>query len=138
MRILVDTNIVMDILLKREPRFEASYGAIRYAIEQGCECFISAATVADIFYLIQRELKNVDEARKSIERMLTLFEIADVQDTDIRSAPSSSMHDFEAAVVHAIAVRYRADMILTRNTKDFTETSMPIYTPGEFMERANN
>ena len=138
MRILVDTNTVMDILLKREPHFEASYGAIRYATEQGYECFISASAVTDIFYLIRRELKSVDEARKSIDRLLTLFEIADVQDTDIRNALSSSMHDFEDAVVHAIALRYRTDMILTRNTKDFTETSMPIYTPSEFLERANS
>ena len=138
MRILVDTNIVMDILLKREPHFEASYSAVRYATEQGYECFLSASAITDIFYLIRRELKNVDEARKSIERLLTLFEIADVQDVDIRNALSSTMDDFEDAVVHAIAARYRADMIITRNTKDFKETSVPVYTPGEFMERANS
>lgn len=135
MRIVVDTNVVMDILIKREPFFQASYDAIRHAVEQGFECLVSASAITDIFYLLRREMKDAAQVRQSLERLLTLFDVADVLGMDIQTALSSDMNDFEDAVIHAVAMRYGADAILTRNARDFRNASMDVCCPAVFLAR---
>ena len=56
MRILIDTNVILDILQKREPFFADSYRALRKAIENDAECLISASTATDIFYMLRKSL----------------------------------------------------------------------------------
>lgn len=135
MRIIVDTNVIMDILLKREPFFQASYGALKAAAEQNVECLVSASAVTDIFYLLRRGLKDNIMATQALERLLQIVNVADVLEMDIRTALSSHMKDFEDAVVHAVAARNDAELILTRNVKDFTEATVKVLTPKEFLEQ---
>lgn len=135
MRIIVDTNVIMDILLKREPFFEASYGALKAVAEQNMECLVSASAVTDIFYLLRRGLKDNTMAMQALERLLQIVNIADVLEMDIRTALSSHMKDFEDAVVHAVAARNDAELILTRNAKDFIEATVRVLTPKEFLEQ---
>lgn len=134
MRILIDTNVILDILIRREPFFEASYGALKQAAVNDVECLVSAAAVTDIFYLLRKELGDTGKARESLERLLQLVLIADVSALDIQTALSDSRPDFEDAVVHAVASRNRADYILTRNTKDFEGTAVPAITPQDFLK----
>ncbi|NLY53384.1 MAG: PIN domain-containing protein [Firmicutes bacterium] len=134
MRILVDTNIVLDILLKREPFFESSYEALKQALENDVACFISASAITDIFYLLRKGLGDTCKAKEGIERLLQLLSIADVQLVDIQTALSDAMPDFEDAVVHAVAYRYKVDYILTRNTKDFIGKAVPAISPQCFVK----
>lgn len=134
MRIMIDTNVVLDILLKREPFFEASYGALKQAMVNDSECLVSAAAVTDIFYLLHKELHDTGKAKEGLERLLRLILVADVLALDIRTAISDSMSDFEDAVVHAVAARNKADYILTRNPRDFEGSTVPAITPQDFLE----
>ena len=121
MRIVVDTNVMMDILQRREPFFADSYQAIHSIIQEDGECMLSASAATDIFYLLRKALQSPQQAR---ERLAGL---------DIHTALSRPMADFEDAVVDAVAERNEADYILTRNKKDFAGSVIPAVTPTEFL-----
>lgn len=119
MRIMVDTNVLLDILQKREPFFADSYRAIRKAIEADAECLFSASAVTDIFYLLRKALQSPQQARERVEQLAALVTFADVTGMDIHTALSREMPDFEDAVVDAVAERNEADCILTRQHERF-------------------
>ena len=64
MKILVDTNVILDILQKREPFFTDSYQALHKAIEADAECLLSASAVTDIFYILRKALQSPQMAKK--------------------------------------------------------------------------
>ena len=69
MRIVIDTNVVMDILLKRMPFFHDSYAALVQVIERGGVCVLSASAATDVFYLLRQALKDATKARAYLEAM---------------------------------------------------------------------
>ena len=119
MRILIDTNVILDILQKREPFFADSYRALRKAIESDAECLLSASAATDIFYMLRKALGSAQQAKEQIEKLAQLVSFADVQGMDIHTALMREMPDFEDAVVDAVAERNGASYILTRNIKAF-------------------
>ena len=134
MRILIDTNIILDIVQKREPFFADSYQALRKAIEADAECLISASAATDIFYMFRKAFQSAQQAKERIEQLSQIVTFADVQGADIHTALTRSMPDFEDAVVDAVAERSDASYILTRNIKDFAGSSVPAITPTEFLK----
>ncbi|MHB1154854.1 MAG: PIN domain-containing protein [Eubacteriales bacterium] len=133
MKILIDTNVILDIFLKREPFFLQSYEAIKKAAVNDIECLFSATAATDVFYLLRKGLQDVDKAKECMERLLQLVIIADVLALDIQNALSDSIPDFEDAVVHAVAARNNVDYILTRNTVDSEGSLIPAITPQQFI-----
>ena len=110
MKILVDTNVIIDIFTKREPWFKNSYQSLSIAVETDKnELFISASCITDIFYLLRKSLNDKDKTKSCIERLSRLCTIADVTSTDIQTALNSEMDDFEDAVVDSVAHRHGAD-----------------------------
>lgn len=65
MRILIDTNIILDIVQKREPFFAYSYQALRKAVEADAECFISASAATDIFYMLRKSFHSAEKSKKT-------------------------------------------------------------------------
>ena len=135
MKILIDTNVVLDIVQKREPFFADSYQALRKAILASVECLISTSAATDIFYMLRKALPSAGEAKKRIEQLSQIATFSDVQGADIHTALMHSMSDFEDAVVDAVAQRSGASYILTRNVKDFAGSSVPAITPTEFLKK---
>lgn len=129
MKILIDTNVIVDILQKREPFFVDSYHALRKAIENNVDCMISASAVTDIFYMLRKSLGSNHQAKEQIERLAQLVDFADVQGMDIHTALMRTMPDFEDAV----AERNGANYILTRNIKDFTDSVVTAILPADFL-----
>lgn len=135
MRILIDTNVILDIFQKREPFFADSYQALHKAIEADAECLISASAATDIFYILRKFLKSTEQAKERIEQLSQLVTFADVQGMDIHTALMRSMPDFEDAAADAVAERSGASCILTRNIKDFAGSSVPAITPTDFLKK---
>lgn len=135
MKILIDTNVILDIFQKREPFFSDSYQALRKAIQVEFECLLSASSVTDIYYMLRKFLKSADQAKERIQQLSKLVTFADVQGMDIQTALMRTMPDFEDAVVDAVAERNHADYILTRNIKDFTGAAVPAITPTDFLKQ---
>ena len=134
MKLLIDTNIVMDILLKREPSFQDSYQAIHKAAQEKDICYLATSAVTDIFYILRKALGSKEEARKILYRLTELFIFADVLSNDVLTALSSELVDFEDAIVETIAVRGKMNYILTRNIKDFDRSKVKAITPGEYLK----
>lgn len=135
MRILIDTNVILDILQKREPFFADSYRALRKAIESDSECLLSASAATDIFYMLRKALGSAQQAKEQIEQLAQLVSFADVQGMDIHTALMREMPDFEDAVVDAVAERNGASYILTRNIKDFAGSVVPAILPVDFLDK---
>ena len=134
MRIMIDTNVVLDVLLEREPFFEDSYEVIRLSALERVEGYVSSSAATDIYYLLRRELKDRQAAKDALEKVLQLVNIADALGEDVYAAIASNMAYFEDALVAAVAERCRMDYIVTRNTKDFRESPVKALTPWEFLD----
>jgi len=135
MRVYFDTNIVVDILLKREPFFITSFEVLTRVAKGYAEGFIGANAIVDIFYIVNKNLKNRDETINSIFDVLEILSIADTTAQDIYNAKHLDMPDYEDAVVAAIALRENASCIVTRNTADYANSPVPAITPEDFIAR---
>lgn len=135
MRVLIDTNVILDILQNREPFFTDSYRALRRALENDAECLISASAATDIFYVLRKSLGSAQQAKEHIDQLAQVVSFADVQGMDIHTALMRAMPDFEDAVVDAMAERSGASYILTRNIKDFTGSVVPAILPADFLNK---
>ena len=133
MKLLIDTNVILDILMRRDPFFSNSYQAIRSAIEANTACYLSASAATDIFYVLRKHLKSPAEAKSRLHDLSQLVQFTDVQPMDINEALFAELSDFEDAVVDAVAARIGANYILTRNIKDFYGSNIRAVTPTEYL-----
>lgn len=135
MKIMIDTNVVLDVFLKREPFFAASYEVIKLSALEKHEGFVSASAATDIFYLLRRSLKDAAKVTESMEKLLQLVGIADALGEDVHAAVASNMTDFEDALVASIAERCQMAYIITRNVKDYAESPVKAITPEDFLKQ---
>lgn len=134
MRVLVDTNIILDDLLEREP-FVRDAKALLQAIEdQQIQGYITATTLTDIFY-IARKNKGIQKARQDIFDLLALMQVCAVDRSILETAILSNLPDFEDAVQIACALNENLDAIITRDTQDFADASLQILSAGELLQR---
>ncbi|MGK7890878.1 MAG: PIN domain-containing protein [Leptolyngbyaceae cyanobacterium] len=128
MKVLIDTNVIVDVALKRQPFYADSLRVLTLAYQGSIEALISASTVTDIYYLIRKAKGH--EATLDFLRIVTAFcQIATVDRTVIANALRSSLKDFEDAVQYESALASQLDAIVTRNPQDFANQSLPIFTP---------
>lgn len=131
-KVLFDTNIILDIALKREAFFEDAFNLFNLIDQKKIFGNITATTITDIYYISKRERGH----DKSIEFLKSLVEVVEVIGIDkdiIIQALFSEMKDFEDAVQTSAAELNDIEIIITRNKKDFTNTSLKILTPNEFL-----
>jgi predicted nucleic acid-binding protein len=129
-RVLFDTNVVLDVLLDRQP-FSSMAAQLFARVERGqlAGC-LGATTVTTLFYLAVK-VNGVGSAREQIRHLLELFEVAPVDRTVLEAALSSAFSDFEDGVLHEAGSQYGIDGIVTRNGADFAHAQVPIFSPAE-------
>jgi predicted nucleic acid-binding protein len=131
-KILVDTNVVLDLLLDRPP-FSDSAARIFSLVENSeVEAFLCATTVTTINYLLTQSVSR-PAAKKALQKLLELFEIAPVNRSVLEEALQSRMTDFEDAVLAHAANLVGATAVVTRNTKDFRNSPVKALDPAEFL-----
>lgn len=134
MRILIDTNIVLDLILEREPFVETAI-ALFEKIEQGkLEGYLAATTITNIFYII-RKTEGREVALDAINRLLIGLQFCAVDRQTIATALSLELKDFEDSIQLACATLYQLDAIVTRDRKDFMNSNLPIYSPTELLNQ---
>jgi len=132
MKILVDTNVILDVLLDRQP-FSGPASRLFALIENSVvEAFLSATTVTTVDYLLNQSLSRAD-ARRALVRLLELFEVAPVNRSVIEEALQSRMTDFEDAVLAHAANLVGVAAVVTRNTKDFKFSPVKALDPIEIL-----
>ena len=132
MKVLVDTNIVLDVLLSREPFAGPAAEIFALAEQSRMDAFLCATTITTIDYLLGRSLP-ARAARGALRKLLRLFEVATVNRSVIERALASRIGDFEDAVLTASGQEAGVDCIVTRNTKDFAGSGMRVFDPAEFL-----
>ena len=132
MRVLVDTNVVLDVLLCRRPFAEAAARIFALVEESRIEGFLCATTVTTVDYLLGQSLAS-DEARAALQRLLDLFEVSPVNRPVLEQALRSEISDFEDAVTEQSARLVSADVIITRNLADFQKSSVTVFDPPELL-----
>jgi predicted nucleic acid-binding protein len=136
LKILVDTDVVLDLLLDRRS-FSASAAAV-FALVEGSrvEAALCATTVTTIDYLLKQSV-SPRQARRALKGLLDLFDIAPVNRPVLEQAFHSDISDFEDAVLAHSAALIGADFIITRNMKDFRGSPIPAIDPNEFIAMAD-
>ncbi len=134
MKALIDTCIVMDFLQKREPFADTACKIFRAAAMELFSGYITAKSATDIYYLTHRCIHNDQASRSKLNQLLSIIGMLDSAADDVFHAISSETSDFEDAVMIETAIRSHMDCIITRNTKDYTKSLVPVYTPEQFIE----
>lgn len=127
-RLLFDTNVLLDVLLDREPHVKASSAAWAIVENRQATGLIAAHAVTTIHYLIAKEM-GMRQANQAVEALLSVFEVAAVTHQVIQEALQLVSPDFEDAVVAAAARAARCDWILTRDPKGFRNSPVPSGKP---------
>jgi predicted nucleic acid-binding protein len=135
MRVLIDTNIVLDFLLQRKPFFQDSellFQAINAGQVVG---YVTATTLTDIFYISRKHTRSIEQARQAVSETLTAMVICSVNRSVLESAFRSGLPDFEDAVQIFCAVDQGLDAILTRDAQGFLSSSVPVLSTQELLQR---
>jgi predicted nucleic acid-binding protein len=134
-RVLIDTNIVLDYLLERE-QFLKDAEALFNAIDSGQVIgYVTATTLTDIFYIARRQTRSVELARQAVSTTLAVMVIASVNRAILEAAFASELADFEDAVQIHCAVSQGLDAIVTRNTHDFSGSVIPVLSVPQLLKR---
>ena len=133
MRILFDTNIILDRLLDRQPYALVAARLIEYARQGQLDGVLCATTVTTIYYFISKRFSEV-ESRQHLRALFDMFYIAPVRTDILQDALISDLPDYEDAVLHEAAQRMRADGIVTRDRLGFQNAALQLFAPDELME----
>ena len=133
MNILIDTNVALDIALKRPNFFKTSKEAVQNAILHSHRLFFLSSSVTDYYYILKKNKISKENAIKSIKNLALYTSFVSVDETTIFQALQSHISDFEDAIIDVTATNIKADIILTRNKKDFINSNNKVLTPEEFL-----
>jgi len=133
-KLFVDTNIVIDLLQKREEFFEEAQELFTLADKKKVKLFISSLTIANTHFLLSKHY-NSNDARKILAKFKVLVEVLPLDDKIIELALTSDLKDFEDAIQFYTAIENDTDIIITRNKRDFKKQRIPILTAKEYLNR---
>jgi predicted nucleic acid-binding protein len=134
-RVLIDTNIVLDFLLQREPFFQDAE-LLFQAIDTGQLIgYVTATTLTDIFYISRKHTRSIEQARQAVSATLTVMVICPIDRAVLESAFNSGLVDFEDAVQIFGAVAQGLDAILTRDNKGFLSSPVPVFSIQDLLQR---
>jgi predicted nucleic acid-binding protein len=131
-KVLIDTNVILDLLLAREPFVNSAIKIFAMAEQSTISAFLCATTITTVDYIINQSLSR-SKSKKAVHRLMGLFEIAPVNRPVIEEALQSKMLDFEDAILAPAGNLAGVDVIITRNTKDFIHSPIKAVDPSEFL-----
>ena len=132
--VLIDTNVVLDVLLERQPFYDDSLAIFQLVDTERIRGYLSATSMTNIFYLLRKAGNNSAAAYLMMDELSDLFTVAPVSKTTVAAALSLRWRDFEDAVQFIAARENNAAYIITRNTQDFSSGHIPALTPEQFIQ----
>ena len=131
-RLFLDTNIVIDLLDKREPFCNEAVRLFSLAYNKELQLIVAPITYATASYLLQKG-RSAEEVRILLANFRQLVRVATIDERIIDDALASQFRDFEDAMQYYTALKAKADVIITRNAKDFGASKIPIISPAEYL-----
>ena len=139
MWILVDTNVFLDLLLKREGCWETAREFFYNCIKTKSKIFVTAMSLRDIEYAVHRETHDAFLARKAVVDVYSLCtKVIDISASDAIESIYSDIKDFEDSLIIESAKSQMMNLIVTRNIKDYRNCSFPVMTPKEYNDIIRN
>ena len=136
-KLYLDSDVLLDLLLDREPFSEDIASLIEKSIETDVQLFTSAISITNINYIIGR-IENKNKADRQTQKVLKIVGIENLGQTVIDKAAKSKFKDFEDSVQNFCAVESKHSILITRNTKDYKESKLSILTPREYLAKIKN
>ena len=131
----MDTNIVLDFLLEREPFRQDAERLFEAIASDQITGYVTATTLTNIFYIARRLTQSIERARQAVAMTLTVMEVCPVDRATLEIALTSSLSDFEDAVQIACAIARNLEAIVTRDQQGFSNSSLPVLTTSQVLER---
>ena len=136
-KLFIDSDVLLDLLLDREPFSEDTATLIEKSIETGVKLYSSLLSIANMHYIIGR-LENKNKADQKIQKILKIISIENLGQSVIDKAMKSKFKDFEDSLQNFCAVESEHEIIITRNTRDYKESELSIFTPREYLAKIKN
>jgi len=133
MKILLDTNIILDYALERSEFIENAREIMKLSYSRSLDAYISASSVTDIYYIV-RKSKSKEQALLFLQNILSFIDVAGVNKIIALQALNSNFNDFEDAMQNFSASNSGVEIIVTRNKQDFKTSQLQIFEPSEFIE----
>ncbi|MEF9875682.1 MAG: PIN domain-containing protein [Gordonibacter sp.] len=134
MDLVLDNNIVLDHIDRREPFYALSRKVCLLGVAEEANTYISVNMLTDIYYLLRKDYGS-QVAQDMIENNLSFLQLVGITPEDARKALAARWGDFEDCLVARCAEKIKADYIVTRNVNDFAESSVEAVTPEELFAR---
>ena len=133
MRLMIDTNIFLDVLTRREPFYAHSRAVLELCESKKVQGFLSASSVTDIFYLIHRQFHSTELAYQALGSVLDIIKVLTVTNSDVLNAFVARAPDFEDCLLATCAKSNKCDAIITRNKKDYLTFGVTLLSPEELL-----
>ena len=133
-KVFIDTDIILDVLAKREPHFKFAAHLLSLADTGKIKIGVSTLTFSNLNYMLSKQFGSA-EARKVLVRFKTLVQVLTVDDKIIELALGSNFKDFEDAIQYYCAINNNYKTLLTRNLKDYKAAKIPVMTAESFLKK---
>lgn len=135
MKVLIDTNILLDVILLREPHLKLSRRVLQCCLSL-VDGYIAVHTFSNMFYILhETEDFSIEECRDTFNKLLYVFDVASLDKSDVISAVNNdAFDDLEDSMQHQSSIACELDYIITRNVDDFEKATVPAVTPEEFLK----
>ncbi len=132
-RILIDSDVILDLLLDRKPFCEDSLALI-YACEQKqLQGFVTPVIIANVYYIFRQNASHIT-VTEQLKLLLKIISVLNMDQKQVLAALDSKFTDFEDALQYFSAIQSnKVDVIITRNTSDYKKSALPVFTPNEFL-----
>lgn len=134
MKVLVDTNVILDVLCNRKEFVENSLRVFRLCEAQHITGYISALSIPNIVYIMRKEL-DPERIKEILHTLTMVFSVVELREGDLLKAAELPFNDYEDAIQSVCAARVRADYIVTRNRKDFVNSIIPAINPSDLLKQ---
>ena len=135
MKLLIDTNILLDVLLKKESFYYKAVEVLELVQYDNVQEYVSAAAVTDIYYIAYKYLKDKGLVRQLLKKLMGIVSIAAVSEKEIEEALELAWNDFADSVQYAVALLNEMDGIVTRNPKDYKRADMKVWSPEQVLQK---
>ena len=131
-RVFIDADIILDLLLARQPFLPSARALFLLVQESGVEGYISPLILSNVFYLL-RKSSSTQEAVAALRKLRLILRVLPMDERTVDLALASSFTDLEDALQYYAAVDQNLDALITRNKKDYRSPELPILTAEEFI-----
>lgn len=134
MKILIDTNVILDVLCNRQDFVDDSLKVFKYCEANQITGYVSALSIPNIVYIMRKELDS-EKIKEILTTLTSIFTVVDLRESDLLKAADMDFSDYEDALQSVCATRTKVNFIVTRNIKDFKNSTVPAIKPSELFDR---